>query len=65
MEEKVEDKISEIHEKPELTISKRKLPYAGMQDDTMLKVLLVLVAMYTIASFNLYKKGLEKKNDNK
>ena len=65
VEEKVEDKISEIHEKPELTISKRKLPYAGMQDDTMLKVLLVLVAMYTIASFNLYKKGLEKKNDNK
>ena len=65
VEEKVEKKISEIHEKPELTISKRKLPYAGMQDDTMLKVFLVLVAMYTIASFNLYKKGLEKKNDNK
>ena len=65
VEEKVEKKISEIHEKPELTISKRKLPYAGMQDDTMLKVFLVLVAMYTIASFNLYKKGLEKKNNNK
>ena len=65
VEEKVEDKISEIHEKPELTISKRKLPYAGMQDDTMLKVLLVLVSIYTTASFNLYKKGLEKKNNNK
>ena len=64
-ENKVEEKISEIHEKPELTILQAKLPYAGMQDDTMLKVLLVLVAMYTMASFNLYKKGLEKENNNK
>ena len=65
VEEKVEKKISEIHEKQELIIPQAKLPYAGMQDDTMLKVLLVLVAMYTIASFNLYKKGLKKKNNNK
>ena len=64
-ENRVEEKISEIHEKPELIIPQSKLPYAGMQDDTMLKVLLVLVAMYTIASFNLYKKGLKKKNNNK
>ena len=65
VEEKVEKKISEIHEKQELIIPQAKLPYAGMQDDTMLKVLLVLVSIYTIASFNLYKKGLEKKNNNK
>ena len=65
-ENKVEEKISEIHEKPELIIPQAKLPYAGMQEDTMLKVALVLVSIYTIASFNLYKKGLEKKNnDNK
>ena len=64
-ENKIEGKISEIHEKPELIISQVKLPYAGMQDDSMLKVALVLVGMYTIASFNLYKKGLEKKNNNK
>ena len=64
-EKKVEEKISEIHEKPELIIPQAKLPYAGMQDDSMLKVALVLVGMYTIASFNLYKKGLEKKNNNK
>ena len=63
VQEKEEKKIREIHEKPELTISKRKLPYAGMQDDSMLKVALVLVGMYTIASFNLYKKGLEKKKN--
>ena len=63
-ENKVEEKISEIHEKPELIIPQAKLPYAGMQDDTMLKVVLVLTSMYTIASFNLYKKGLEKKNNN-
>ena len=56
-ENKVEEKIE--------VKSNRKLPYAGMQDDTMLKVLLVLVAMYTMASFNLYKKGLEKENNNK
>ena len=64
-ENKVEEKISEIHEKPELIISQAKLPYAGMQDDTIIKLALVLIAMYTIASFNLYKKGLENKNNNK
>ena len=78
-EVKFEKGEPEIHEKPEIEIPKeenkveekeevkpnRRLPYAGMQDDSMLKVALVLVGMYTIASFNLYKKGLEKKNNNK
>ena len=62
-EKKVEEKISEIHEKQELIIPQAKLPYAGMQDDSMLKVALVLVGMYTIASFNLYKKELKNKKN--
>ena len=55
---KEENKVEAKEVKPN-----RKLPYAGMQDDSMLKVALVLVSMYTIASFNLYKKGLENKNN--
>ena len=55
---KEENKVEAKEVKPN-----RKLPYAGMQDDSMLKVALVLVSMYTIASFNLYKKGLENKKN--
>ena len=67
VEKKVEDKISEIKEKPELKIPYR-LPYAGVENDSILKLSLVAVFMYTIISLKLYINNFKnkyKKNNNK
>ena len=67
VEKKVEDKISEINEKPELKIP-YGLPYAGAENDSILKLSLVAVFMYTIISLKLYINNFKnkyKKNNNK
>ena len=67
VEKKVEDKISEIKEKPELKIPYR-LPYAGVENYSILKLSLVAAFMYTIISLKLYINNFKnkyKKNNNK
>ena len=60
VEKKVEDKISEIKEKPELKIPYR-LPYAGVENDSILKLSLVAAFMYTIISLKLYINNFKNK----
>ena len=63
VEKKVEDKISEINEKPELKIP-YGLPYAGVENDSILKLSLVAAFMYTIISLKLYINNFKNKDKN-
>ena len=63
VEEKVEDKISEIKEKSELKIP-YGLPYAGAENDSILKLSLVAAFMYTIISLKLYINNFKNKDKN-
>ena len=62
-EEKEENKISEINEKPELKIP-YGLPYAGAENDSILKLSLVVAFMYTIISLKLYINNFKNKDKN-